>query len=203
MFAWAQSAGNGPLGTYVGRPEVHGPKGVGLRGAIFMAGGWNAAPLAAGGGGGGRGGPGGAPQGPQAGATCGAGGPGATDGAIAGPSGATPRAGGPGPGGARAGGGGGRGQVDEATQLARSTLPELRRTSVKLMLVTPELDPGISGSMSTFYQALHDELCKAGPDKCPTMLFARRHNHMSVVFSPDTPDTSVSGPVLNWIRSVR
>ena len=29
MFAWAQSAGNGPLGTYVGRPELYGPKGVG------------------------------------------------------------------------------------------------------------------------------------------------------------------------------
>jgi hypothetical protein len=92
--------------------------------------------------------------------------------------------------------------VDEATQLTRSTLPEYKKTSVKLMFVTPELDPGISGSMSTFYQTLHDELCKAGADRCPTMLFARRHNHMSVVFSPDTPDTSVSGPVLNWIRSV-
>ena len=45
MFIWAQSAGNGPLGTYIGRPEVWGPKGVGVKGAIFMSGQWNIAPL--------------------------------------------------------------------------------------------------------------------------------------------------------------
>jgi hypothetical protein len=31
------------------------------------------------------------------------------------------------------------------------------------------------------------------------MLFAERHNHMSVVFSPDSPDASVTGPILEWI----
>ena len=208
MVAWAQSAGNGPLGTYIGRPELQPPSGVGLRGAILMAGGFNAAPLAGGGGGGrgGRGGPGGG-DGPVAGATCNAGGPGATDGAIEGPSSAlidgtvaAGRGGGPGAGGAAAGGG--RGQVDEATQLARSSLPELRRSDIKLMLVTPELDPGINGAMSTFYQALNDDLCAVSEDRCPTMLFAERHNHMSVVFSPDTDDTSVSGPVLEFIRGL-
>src|SRR5215472_12869242 len=45
MFIWAHSAGNGPLGTYIGRPEVWGPKGVGVKGAIFMSGQWNIAPL--------------------------------------------------------------------------------------------------------------------------------------------------------------
>ena len=30
MFIWAHSAGNGPVGTYIGRPELYGPKGVGL-----------------------------------------------------------------------------------------------------------------------------------------------------------------------------
>jgi carboxylesterase type B len=38
MFIWAQSAGNGPLGIYIGHPELHGPKGVGVKGAIFMSG---------------------------------------------------------------------------------------------------------------------------------------------------------------------
>jgi hypothetical protein len=204
MVGWAQSAGNGPLGTYIGRPELHTRSGVGLRGAILMAGGFNAAPLA-GGGGGGRGGPGGG-GGPVAGATCNAGGPGATDGAIEGPSSAlidgTVAGRGRGAGPAAGGGGGGRGQVDEATQMARSSLPELRRSDIKLMLVTPELDPGINGAMSTFYQALNDDLCAVSEDRCPTMLFAQRHNHMSVVFSPDTADTSVSGPVLEFIRGL-
>ena len=36
-FLWAQSAGNVPTGTYVGHPELYGPKGVGLRGVIFMS----------------------------------------------------------------------------------------------------------------------------------------------------------------------
>jgi hypothetical protein len=205
MVGWAQSAGNGPLGTYIGRPELHTRSGVGLRGAILMAGGFNAAPLAGGGGGGrgGRGGPGGG-DGPVAGATCNAGGPGASDGAIEGPSSALidgAVAAGRG-GGARAGGPGGGGQVDEATQMARSSLPELRRSDIKLFLVTPELDPGINGAMSTFYQALNDDLCAVGADRCPTMLFAERHNHMSVVFSPDSPDTSVTGPILEWIQGL-
>jgi acetyl esterase/lipase len=37
VFLWAQSAGNVPTGTYVGHPELYGPKGVGLKGVIFMS----------------------------------------------------------------------------------------------------------------------------------------------------------------------
>ena len=36
-FLWAQSAGNIPTGTYVGHPELYGPKGLGLKGVIFMS----------------------------------------------------------------------------------------------------------------------------------------------------------------------
>ena len=92
--------------------------------------------------------------------------------------------------------------MDQAVQLERSSLEELRRSDIQLFLVTPELDPGITGSMSTFYQALNDDLCAVGPNRCPTMLFAERHNHMSVVFSPDTADTTVTGPILEWMRSI-
>ena len=212
VFAWAQSAGNGPLGTYVGRPELYGPKGVGLKGAIYMSGQWNIAPLQPepDAGPGGRGGPpapgGEAPASPfpAPGSTCGAGGPGSGDGAIAGPSGqapAAPRAGGPG--GPGAGRGGGRGQVDPAVQLERSTLEGYKKVSTKLFFATAELDPGINGKMHNFYQMLHDELCKLGKDRCPTMLFEKRHSHMSEVFSIDTADTSVSGPILAWMKSVK
>ncbi len=206
MFIWAQSAGNGPTGTYLGRPEVWGPKGVGLKGAILMAGGFNIAPLNM---------PqpgqqqgpafGGQPGGPPAaGSTCGAGGPASAGGAIKGPSGMTPPPAGAPAGGPPGGGAGGPQQrPDEATLIARSSLPALRKGTVKLMFVTPELDPGINGKMSAFYQTLHDDLCKVGADKCPTMLYAPRHNHMSVVFSPDSPDTTVSKPVLDFINSVK
>ena len=56
MFIWAHSAGNGPLGQYIGRPDLYG---VGVKGAIFMSGN----PVNMGGAGGGRGAGGGAPAG--------------------------------------------------------------------------------------------------------------------------------------------
>src|SRR5580693_229141 len=69
MFIWAQSAGNGPLGVYIGRPELWGPKGVGVKGAIFMSGQVNILPVQPGGGG--RGGGGGGDILASAGTTCG------------------------------------------------------------------------------------------------------------------------------------
>jgi BD-FAE len=198
MFIWAHSAGNGPLGTYIGRPELYGPNGVGVKGAIFMSGQFNIAPLQPQGAGGRGAAPAGGAAPAPAGSACGLD-PGT---ALSGPRAAGPGAGGPGGGpGGRAGGG--RGQVDAETLLARSSLPELRKTNVKILLVTAELDPGIAGSMSAFNQTLHDELCKGGPDHCPAMLFARQESHMSEVFSIDTRDTSVSGPILEWIRKIK
>ena len=207
VFAWAQSAGNGPLGTYAGRPELYGPKGVGLKGVIFMSGQFNILPVQPAGG---NPGPGifGPPQGQpgSAGYTCGGAGPNnSTDGALPGrtmgqPGGPNePGPGGPGPGGPGRGGP----PVDPAEQLRRSTLPAYKETKVKIMLATAELDPGIEGKMSAFNQAFHDELCKAGPDHCPVMFFEKDHSHMSEVFSIDTPDTSVSGPILAWIKKVK
>jgi Carboxylesterase family len=201
MFIWAQSAGNGPLGVYIGRPELWGPKGVGVKGAIFMSGQFNILPLQPGGQGGrgaapaaGRGGGGDVLAG--AGKTCGASGANATDGAISGPGRAE----------APAGRGGGRGRgpaVDPATQLERSSLPEFKKTKVAIFLVSAELDPGVDGAMSAFNQTLHDELCKEGKEHCPTMLFEKGQSHMSEVFSIDSPDTSVSGPILKWMKKVK
>jgi hypothetical protein len=74
---------------------------------------------------------------------------------------------------------------------------------VKLLFVSAELDPGVNGGMSPFYQTLHDELCKQGPDHCPAMLFAKGESHMSQVFSIDTADQTVSGPILEWMKKVK
>ena len=50
IFLWAHSAGNGPLGQYIGRPDLYG---LGVKGAIFMSGNPpNPTPPAAGSGGG-------------------------------------------------------------------------------------------------------------------------------------------------------
>src|SRR4030095_10883702 len=58
MFIWAHSARNGPLGGYIGHPEIPGPQAHGAKGVIFMSGRFDGAPLGAGpsaGGGRGRG----------------------------------------------------------------------------------------------------------------------------------------------------
>ena len=228
MFIWAHSAGNGPLGIYIGHPELHGPKGSGVKGAVFMSG--NPVPDlgAQGGRGGGRGagaqgGPGAAGANPLAGAgtTCGeTGGATSTAGVISGPSGTTPapprgtgatgdrgRGGAPGP-----GGGGGRGgqQLDAATIAARSNLPGFKSTNVAIMLTRAELDPGVSGDMTAADIAIHDELCKVdgpkakdGAGHCPTMLYLKDESHMSEVFSIDTPDQTVSGPILAWMKKIK
>ena len=192
MFIWAHSAGNGPLGTYLGRPELYGPKGAGVKGAIFMSGQFNAAPLSVP-----AGGPAATSGAPAPGSTCGAGGPGTIAGAITGPSAATPPP---------AGGGRGRGPVsspDPATQLERSSLPGLKKANVALLLVSAELDPGINGAVSPFFQALHDELCKDGSTHCPTILLAKDESHMSEVFSVDTADKTVTGPILAWMKKIK
>lgn len=197
MFIWAHSAGNGPLGIYLGHPELYGPKGVGVQRVIFMSGqfgilredGTNPVPPPAGGPGGGAN--------PLAGAgqACGAGGAAA--------------AGLGGPGGGAGGGGRGAAQaVPVEEQIKRSSLPVIEKTNVKLFLASAELDPGVDGKISPFNQALHDELCKLdgpkavdGKGHCPMMLFEKGESHMSEVFSIDTPDKTVSGPILKWIQS--
>jgi hypothetical protein len=93
--------------------------------------------------------------------------------------------------------------VDPETQLARSSLPALKKGNVALFLATAELDPGINGSMSAFNQTLHDELCKDGPSHCPAMLLAKGESNMSEVFSIDTADKTVSGPILAWMKKVK
>ena len=97
--------------------------------------------------------------------------------------------------------------MDAATRLARSSLPELKKTSVKILLANAELDPGadpaVNGGIVQFNQILHDELCKEGPEHCPTLLYAKGESHMSIVFSVDTPDKTVSGPILAWMKKIK
>jgi triacylglycerol lipase len=211
MFIWAHSAGNNPLGTYIGRPELYGPKGVGVKGVIFMSPApFDIAPLEP------------PPPAPgsnplaaltDSGKTCGVQGgafsssgalPGRTTGQPGGPDAAF----GPAPGGAPGPPPGlGGPPVDAATRLARSSLPELKKTSVKILLANAELDPGadaaVNGGVMQFNQILHDELCKEGPAHCPTLLYLKGESHMSEVFSIDTPDKTVSGPILEWMKKIK
>lgn len=190
VFMWSQSAGNGPASTYVGHPELYGPKGVGIKGAVYMSSpGFNILPATPPAGAGGFG-------------TCND--PSAAPGTVA----AAPPAGrGPGApkgdGKAPDGKGGGRGkgapaQPDAATQLARSNLPGLINSKVSFFVSAAELDPP---GVIAFAETLRDQLCKGG--HCPTYALFKDHSHISEVMSPDTKDTSVTGPILKWMKSVK
>ena len=89
------------------------------------------------------------------------------------------------------------------TDRADAEAQAVARLGAPKTLANAELDPGINETDSAFNKALHDELCKAGPDHCPTMLFEKGESHMSEVFSIDTSDKVVSGPILKWIKSIK
>jgi triacylglycerol lipase len=111
VFLWAQSAGNVPTGTYVGHPELYGPKGVGLKGVIFMSPAtFNILPAVAA-----RTGPN-PPCGPVSGSA-----PPAAQAPAASAAAQT--------------------APDPATQLARSNLPGLVSSKVPFLISTAELDP--------------------------------------------------------------
>src|SRR5580658_323406 len=192
VFIWAQSAGNVPVGTYIGHPEFYGPKGVGVKGVVFMsAPGFNILPATPPPGQG-AGGPCGQPNGAAAApAAPGQGGRGGGRG-TAGPAGAGRGTGGRGAGNAKAA------PPDAATQLARSNLPGLVKSKVPFLVSIAELDPP---NVVAFAGTFKDELCKAG--KCPTYMTFNDHSHISEVMSPDTADTSVTGPILKWMTGIK
>jgi hypothetical protein len=181
VFAWSQSAGNVPLGTYVGHPELYTAKEVGLKDVVFMSPpAFDILPAT--------------PKPVQGGVPACAGG-------AAGAAQAAAKGGGKGDGkGGDGKGGGGRGKqaVDPATQLARSNLPGLINSKVPFFLSVAELDPP---NIMAFAETLRDELCKAS--RCATYTVFKDHSHISEVMSPDTADTSVSGPILKWMKSVK
>jgi hypothetical protein len=200
MYIMAHSAGNGPLGQYVGHAD-RWKNGVRVRGAIFTSG--NPVPSLGGGrgrgaaGGRGRGGP------PQFVSTCGEGGPGSNGGMIAGPSAQT-----------ATGGGRGRGrgpqELTAAEQAERDNLPGFKKSNVKMMLIRAELDPGVTGGMAASDHALHDALCsldgpnaKDGVGHCPVMVFGKGESHMGEVFAFDSGDKNVTGPILAWIDRIK
>jgi triacylglycerol lipase len=196
IFLWSSSAGNGPVSTFAAHPEIAGENGASVKGIVLMsAPNFNILPET-----------GALPAGTTAtppvaglGTNCGRP-PAQPRGGGAAPGGG----GGAGGGGARGAAGGGRGgaaaaaPVDPTTQLARSNLPGLSTGKIAVFLGWGEVDPP---NIISFDEALKAALCKAG--RCPTSAMFKDHSHMSLVFSPNTADTSVTGPILKWMKSVK
>ena len=210
MVMVSHSAGTLPTGVYVGHPE-RWPHGVQIKGMIYMSG--APIPTAAGAGPGavGAGNPPSANQ-PVVGSTCGADpNQGAAHGAISGPSGAPPAPeGGAAPAGPPGPPPGPRPAPPTPEQQAeRDNLPGFLKTPVKVMIMRAELDPGVTGDMSALDKAAHDKMCavdgakaKDGEGHCPLLVYNKRHSHVSEVFSIDSPDTTVSDPILAFAKRV-
>ena len=88
-------------------------------------------------------------------------------------------------------------EIDAAILLAQSSLPGLQKTTLPLLLAAADGDPL---DRPEYVTLIHDALCKS--NHCPATLSIKGHDHFSEVFSINTLDQSVSGPVLEWLRSI-
>jgi triacylglycerol lipase len=195
IFLWADSAGNGPVSTFAAHPEIQGANGLAVKGIVLMSPpNFNilpetvAAPA--------RGAPDTSGRGALS-TTCGR--PaGEARGGGGGRGGGAARGGDAAGGGRGGAGGGAAAPVDAATQLARSNLPGLAKGKIQVFLGWGEID---SANIWVFDEGLKNALCKAG--RCPTSAVFKDHSHVSLVFSPNTADDSVTGPILKWMKSVK
>jgi triacylglycerol lipase len=103
------------------------------------------------------------------------------------------------PGGGRAAGANGRGAggQDLATQLSNSNLIGFLKSDMAFAFVVGELDT----ATPAFGEFMRKQLCAVR--NCPATAVVKDHSHMSLVFSPNTEDDSVTGPMLRWIRSIK
>jgi triacylglycerol lipase len=78
----------------------------------------------------------------------------------------------------------------------RSSIPGLVRTKIPYLIIVGEYDP-----VSFHIQAgkLLNAVCSTG--NCPQFVIAKGHGHMSGVYSINTPDQSLSGPILAFLRN--
>jgi acetyl esterase/lipase len=76
-----------------------------------------------------------------------------------------------------------------------SSLAGLLKTPVPLMVAYGEIDPPPFIEQS---RLLNEALCAQG--RCPRLVYLRGHSHMSEVYSINTDDRSLGGPVLEFAK---
>lgn len=80
---------------------------------------------------------------------------------------------------------------------AHSDLDGLINLTLPVFIGEPQYD-GLAQQRSAV--VLQQQLCRLG--HCPVVRYFAAHNHLSVMFSFNTSDASVSGPVLAWIQAL-
>lgn len=76
-----------------------------------------------------------------------------------------------------------------------ASTPGLAKSKVPVLLTMAELDPEAFRAQSL---GLKDALCKAG--HCPKVVELKGHSHISETYAIGTSDTSLSGPVLAFVK---
>jgi triacylglycerol lipase len=87
--------------------------------------------------------------------------------------------------------------TDPATYEAASTILHVDAPKLPLMMSYAEFDPV---QMQVEAGAMFTTLCRTWKS-CPVLQFQAKHDHVSQIYSFNTPDQSVSGPILAFIRA--
>jgi triacylglycerol lipase len=87
---------------------------------------------------------------------------------------------------------------DPAEREQRVSTEGLRKVTIPLFVSRTELDLPTSVEQA---DVLNKALCDAG--RCPTYKVFKDHSHHSQSYSIGTTDTSVSGPILEFLRKVK
>ena len=80
----------------------------------------------------------------------------------------------------------------------RSSVEGMKRLTIPLFISHTELD---LPDEITQAEAIKKSLCDAG--HCPTYAVFKDHSHVSQIYSVGTADTSVSGPILQFLQSIK
>jgi len=86
---------------------------------------------------------------------------------------------------------------DASHYASESSLPGLLKTTIPLMAVSSELDlQGFVKQLELFKEAS----CKR-PTGCARTVMLPQHSHMSEVYSINTPDTRLTDPILEFVKT--
>ena len=88
--------------------------------------------------------------------------------------------------------------TDPAERQKRLSTEGLKQATIPLFVARTEVDTPAAVEQG---DALKKGLCDAG--RCPTYVVFKDHNHLSQSYSVGTADTSVSGPILEFLRKVK
>jgi triacylglycerol lipase len=87
---------------------------------------------------------------------------------------------------------------DPAEREQRTATEGLKKVTIPLFVSHTEVDLPTSSEQA---DVLNKALCDAG--RCPTYTVFKDHGHLSQGYSVGTTDTSVSGPILEFLRTVK